>query len=157
MQSTSSEEFDSKLIPILREGIELVKMILFKQLKEELPKRFPEVETKKITMLAGGIVNTLFGTVPEQEPFTSFHSDNSKSIERELRNIPHHCEMLCIPLTDALRTQYLCDKIDGNDCQAILEQAESFGILIKERDVPMPAKFIHLVRTLGTAYGLVQT
>jgi len=37
-----AEAFDRKLIPSLREGIDVVRMIFFKNLKDYLQKKFPE-------------------------------------------------------------------------------------------------------------------
>ena len=55
-------DFESKLIPILREGVEIVKMISFKKLKEALAKKHPDRESAFIAKLAGALVNIIFPT-----------------------------------------------------------------------------------------------
>ena len=39
---------ESKLIPILREGVEIMKMISFKKIKEALAKKHPERQEPKV-------------------------------------------------------------------------------------------------------------
>jgi hypothetical protein len=55
-----AEDIDRKLIPSLREGIDVVKMIFFKNLKEYLMKKFPEEGDVYAGMLAGAMMNDLF-------------------------------------------------------------------------------------------------
>ena len=148
-------EFESKLIPILREGIDMVKLIIYLKLKEHIAQKDPVKSGDYVNKLTGAIVNRLFGIVNEQEEFVNFSEKNQDAINRELTAFSSNLSELCIPLTDALRVQFLCDSREGNDNPEILKHAREIGVLVEERDVPMPARFIHLVRSLGTAFGIL--
>jgi hypothetical protein len=147
--------FESTLIPILREGVEIVKMISFKKLKETLAAKHPEHEAAFIAKLAGALINTLFGVPPHEEPFAAFARNHADLIAQEQGRIGEMLEDLRIPLTEALRIQSLCDHQEGADSTATLQQAQDLGILLVERDLPMPHSFIELVRRLGSGFGLL--
>ncbi len=148
-------DFESKLIPILREGIEIVKMISFKKLKEALAKKHPDHEAVFIAKIAGALVNTIFGAPPHEEPFAVFARNHANLIAHEQTKLGAMLEELRIPLTDALRIQSLCDHQEGQDSTATLQQAQALGILLADRDLPLPHSFIELVRKLGSAFGLL--
>lgn len=146
---------ESKLIPILREGVEIVKMISFKKIKDALAKKYPEMETPVIGKIAGALVNAIFGTPSQEEPFMVFARKHADLIAREQTNLEGMLEEIRIPLTDALRVQSLCDHQEGLDSTAILRQAQELGILLVDRDLPLPHSFIDLVRRLGSGFGLL--
>jgi len=147
--------FESKLIPILREGIEIVKMISFKKLKEALTAKHPTLEPTLIAKIAGALINTIFGAPAYDEPFAIFARNHATLIAHEQAKVGAMLEELRIPLTDALRIQSLCDHQEGQDSTATLKQAQDLGILLTDRDLPMPHSFIELVRRLGSAFGLL--
>jgi len=148
-------QYESKLIPSLREGVDIVKMILFKKLKTRLPEKYPHKDSVFSSWLAGAIINELFGTPNPAEPFAQFVADNKFFIKLEIKNIPSDFPEMCIPLTDALRVQFLCDHQEGIDSSHILSQANQLGILLTEREAPLPAKFMGLVRKLGGSFNLL--
>lgn len=147
--------FESKLIPILREGVEIVKMISFKKLKEMLAKKYPDQENAFITKLAGALINAIFGAPTQEEPFAVFARNHANLIAHEQAKVAAMLAELRIPLTDALRIQSLCDHQEGQDSTATLQQAQYLGILLTDRDLPLPHSFIELVRRLGSSFGLV--
>ena len=147
--------FESKLIPILREGVEIVKMISFKKLKEALTKHYPDREGAFIAKLAGALINVIFGTPAYEEPFAIFARNHANLIAHEQAKVGAMLEELRIPLTDALRIQSLCDHQEGQDSTATLQQAQALGILLADRDLPLPHSFIELVHRLGAAFGLL--
>ena len=148
-------EFESKLVPVLREGVSLVKMILFKKLKPYISEKYSDRDSAFVGMLSGAMVNDLFGTPNTDEPFGSFYDKNSHLIETELNTLSTEFEDLKIPLTDALRIQFLCDSQEGIDSEFILKQARQLNILIIDREVPLPNSFTTLVKQLGVAYGML--
>lgn len=148
-------ELESKLVPILREGVDVVKMILFKKLKSAMAEKHPELDPTSINRLSGAIINDLFGNPSQEEPFKSFAEQNEALIDKELNNIAAEFSEMRIPLTDALRVSFLCDHQDGIDSSAILNRANDLGILVVDREVPLPAKFLTLVRRLGDAFDLI--
>jgi len=150
-------ESQRKLVPILCEGIDVVKMIFFKKLKIYLVEKYPHREAGYAGKLAGTIINRLFGTSNMERGFTAFQEDNAPIIEDELSRLAVAFPEMRIPLTDALRTQFLCDQQEGIDSSSILTQAQTLGILMVDRDIPMPAQFIHLVRELGSKLDLLRT
>lgn len=147
--------YESKLIPILRDGVDMIKMIFFRKLKAYLSQRYSEQEPEYISRLTGAIVNELFGIVNTAEPFASFTNENRACIREEMRLIPMVFEEMRIPLTDALRVQFLCDSQEGIDSAFMLERAGELGILISDREIPLPNHFINLVRTLGYKFNLL--
>lgn len=147
--------FESKLIPILREGVEIVKMISFKKLKEALVEKHPDWERPFSAKLAGALINTIFGSPSYEEPFAIFARKHANLIAHEQTKVGTMLEELRIPLTDALRIQSLCDHQEGQDSTATLQQAQELGILLVDRDLPLPHSFVELVRRLGSAFGLL--
>lgn len=147
--------FESKLIPILREGVEIVKMLSFKKLKEALVKKYPDRETAFLAKLAGALINTIFGAPAYEESFAVFVRKHANLIAHEQARVGAMLEELRIPLTDALRIQALCDHQEGLRSAVTLQQAQDLGILLADRDLPLPHSFIDLVRRLGSAFGLL--
>ena len=147
--------FESKLIPIMREGIEVIKMIFFKKLSGSLAEKHPEWDSTFCNMVTGALVNQTFGITNDQEPFLSFNRNNLEAINSELEALAGDLEIMRIPLTDALRMQSLCDQMDEVEGASYLELAQETGILISERDLPLPNSFMDLVRRMGKAFGLI--
>lgn len=149
-------DVDQKLVPVLREGVGIIRMILFKELKTRLAARFPDEDAAYAGRLAGAVANDLFGTPNTEEPFATFTAENQNRIDREIAGMAEAMKDMRIPLTDALRVQFLCDNREGIDSEHILQRARSAGILITERDIPLPKTFMNLVRRLGVAHGLLK-
>jgi len=148
-------EVDSKLLPILREGVDVIKMVFFKKLQVYLGEKYPDRDKAFINRLAATIINDIFGSPNPGEPFASFAAANEAVIEEELKAIAGNFENMCIPLTDALRIQVLCDHQEGIDNSSVLARAKELNILLVERDLPLPHSFMQLVRKLGSALGLI--
>ncbi len=149
------EEFESRLVPILRQGVAVIQMVLFKRLKECLGDRHPEKEATFITMLTGAVVNDIFGTPNEGKPYLDFSEENGELIEETLKEVPLSLVDMMIPLTDALRVQVLCDHQEGIDSFSILTHANDLKILLVPREIPMPSRFITLVRELGNNHDIL--
>lgn len=147
---------ESKIVPLLREGVHVIKMVVYRVLKDGLTERGPSGEEEHNSRLAGAVVNELFGTPNREEPFLSFARDNGTTIRAELERIAVDYPEMKIPLTDALRIQFLCDSREGSDNPRLLVQARDLGILILERDLPLPDAFMALARRLGEEYNLTR-
>lgn len=149
------KEFDSKLLPILREAVEVVRMILFKELKDHFLAICPE-QADDAGRLAAGVLNDLFGVINPDPAYADFMTRNRTVIDQVLADFPTRFEKLLIPLTDSLRMQFLCDSREGlGESTEFLVQAKERGLLLDQREMPMPNNFLELIRRLGTAYGLV--
>ena len=146
---------DSKLIPVLREGVAVIKMIFFMELKSHFSEKYPTKDKTFISRLAGAIINEVFGTPQNEEPFVSFVKDNRQCIETELPLIGGALPDLKVPLTDALRVQFLCDSLEGIDGESTLARAKEWGILLMDRDIPFPKNFMNLSRKLGVYYQII--
>ena len=155
MMEKSNMGFESNLIPVMREGVEVVKMICFSKLSASLLARYSHQEKKYCSMLTGAVINKIFGTTNNQEPFASFGVENCDIIETEIKEFAVNFAEMRIPLTDALRMQFLCDKMDGNEDDQTLKLAKKSGLLIEERDLPLPHNFMEMVRRIGKAIGLI--
>ena len=149
------KEFDSKLLPILREAVEVVRMILFKELKDYFLAVHPD-QAGDAGRLAAGVLNELFGVVNPDPSYADFVARNSVVIEQAIASFPSRFEKLLIPLTDTLRMQFLCDSREGLDENTdFLARAKERGLLLDDREMPMPNHFLELIRRIGAAYGLV--
>lgn len=148
-------EFESKLIPIMREGVAVIKVIFYKRLKDYLVREYPDKDGVYINMLSGAIINELFGTPNTEKHFASFAEENKRYIDRELMNICYQFDDMLIPLTDALRVQFLCDHQEGVENASILSRARELKILLVDREVPLPTNFMKLVREFGYEFNIL--
>ena len=153
--STESPEKKSQLLSVLREGVSVIQMILFKEVRTRLPEKYPQESNEFHSMLAGAITNDLFGTPNREERFETFRKEHQGILEQEVIAFPGEFPDLLNPLTDALRVQTLCDHQEGSDSSAILARAEEMGYLQTERDVPLPTAFMTLVREIGEQHNLI--
>lgn len=150
-------KIDRGFIPSLREGVDVVRMIFFKQMRDHCVESLPGKESQFYGMLAGAVMNELFGTPNPEEKFAAFVAANREIIEAELGALATNFKELRIPLTDALRVHYLCnyqEGIDGDEV-TVLARARDLGVLIEDRDVPLPKGFMELVYRVGKAHGLI--
>ena len=146
----------SQLIPVLREGLSVVQMIVFKEMRNALQGKYPGRASAELSMLAGAIVSELFGSPNPEEKFVQFRIKNWGIIEQELLSLHADMPKLCPAITDALRILVLCDsQEDNHDSSDLLTRADSLGVLIKDRDIPLPSSFMGLVRTLGHEHNLI--
>ncbi|MCK5231628.1 MAG: hypothetical protein KAR13_15250 [Desulfobulbaceae bacterium] len=149
------EEVDSKLIPILRQGVDVMKLIVFKKLKEQVAKQYSDQDNSFVIRLTGAVINDIFGIENPDEAVAVFREQNRERIRETIDKIPEKLDEMCIPLTDALRVAVLCDNQEGVDNSGILARAKEMNILLVDRDLPLPHNFLELVRTLGSAFGLI--
>jgi len=145
----------SRIIPILREGVAVIQMIFFKECKHVIIKNHPSLAASAQTMLAGAVTNEIFGTHNPEKKFQEFRNKHQGIIEQELFNLSSELPKMAESLADALRIQTLCDNQEGVDSAHILKQADSFGILPENRDLPLPSAFMDTVRALGAEHKLI--
>jgi hypothetical protein len=145
-------------IPSLREGVDVVRMIFFKKMRAHCAESLPAKAPHFHGMLAGAVMNELFGTPNPEEKFVAFVAENRQVIEAELAGLATNFKDMRIPLTDALRIHYLCNYQEGiaGDEVTVLARARELGVLIEEREVPLPKRFLELVYRVGKAHGLIQ-
>jgi len=153
------EQVERKFIPSLREGVDVIRMIFFKRLKEYLVGKYGQESPPFHGMLAGAIMNELFGTSNPDEKFVLFARENQDRIQEELKLVASEFEDLRLLLTDGLRIHFLCNHqeelVEEKENEELLARAREYGILIEERDVPLPKGFMELVYRVGKSYGLV--
>lgn len=149
-------EYEKRLIPLLREGIHIIKMFLYKTIRPGLGERFVDRDRAYVNRLTGAILNELFGTPNWEEPFLTFNRENAAVIKDELKALAAGYPELKIPLTDALRVQFICDSQEGVENMQILSQAKELGLLLLDRDFPLPDQFMNLARSLGEMSDLTQ-
>ena len=154
-KDSDPRQFDSKLLPILDEGVQMVKLITFRELQRVLPERHPERDRKDINLLAGALINELFLTPNQDDFFQSFCRQHQPLVDQEIERLGDTLQRLKPLLTDAIRIQFLADSQRGAANPSLLEQGRTLDILEVEREVPMPAKFIHLVKQVGQAHGIL--
>lgn len=153
--SQETPEKQSQLIAVLREGVSVVQMILFKEMRKRIADNYPDRDTPFLAMLTGTLVNEVFGSPNMEDRFVEFRKVNRAIIEQDLLAIREHHAQLLPALTDALRILSLCDNQEGMDSSHILTRANELGILLVDRPVPLPSTFMTLVRGLGGQHGLI--
>ncbi len=147
---------DSKLIPVMREAVITVQMILFKVLKASVHDRYVDQVEPYHTHLAGAVINNLFGTQPLDAAVAVFAASNRHLVEQELRELSSCCGYLLPVLTDALRMKTICDNQEGIHSIPSLLMAKALGLLLEERPLPLPSTFMIGVRHLAAEHGLVE-
>lgn len=155
-ENESGERLDSKVIPVMREAVVTVQLVLFGQLKEKLANNFSDWSPDQYRRLIGCIVNDLFGTSPDDKESIEFAREHFDIIEKELWKIAENVPDMLPFLTDALRMQTLCDHEEGVNSLPTLLRAKAVGILQEERTIPMPSTFMLAVRQLGSKYNLLK-
>lgn len=153
--TSETPEKNSQLLNALREGIGVIQMVLFKELRAKLDDKNPECDKVHLSMLAGSITNEIFGTQNREEKFARFRTENLGSIEQELLSLRENHPAICQHVTDALRIQTLCDHQDGVDSASTLVRAKENGFLLEDRDIPLPSSFMTTVRELGQQHNLI--
>lgn len=151
----NNQENQSRLIDSLREGVTIVQMILFKEVRDSLDKKYPDWESSQLSILAGTVTNELFNTINPGEKFQQFREENWAIIEQEMLGLSEQFPKLRGILSDALRIQVLCDSLGEDPSPDLLKRAEELGILVAERDVPLPSVFMTRVRELGAEHNLI--
>ncbi len=142
--------------PRCARGSTSLKMVLFKEIRPYLEKQYQHMTPEDKALLTGAVVNGLFGVENMEKSVADFIADHQHIVQQELEAFAANFDHLKIPVTDALRTQYLCDSQEGIDSETVLEKARNLGILIQDRDIPLPGAFMSLVRSFGVAYKILE-
>ena len=150
------EKLDNRVIPVMREAVATVQMILFGELKNKLAAQYNDWEPGEYTRLVGCIVNDIFGTPAQDSESMQFAGKHLETVEDELRGLANNVPDLLPHLTDALRMQTLCDHEEGINSIPALLRARALKVLQEERPIPLPSTFIISVRQLGAQYGLIE-
>ncbi len=153
--ATNTTKKQSQLIGSLREGVSIVQMVFYKEMRTRLMDIRPELTKEHQAMLAGSITNEVFGTLNPEDRFIRFRQENRTAIEQELRTLKQEFTSLCPLLTDALRIQTLCDHQEGGDSSTTLVRAKQLDFLLEDRDIPLPSTFMTAVRELGKLHNLL--
>lgn len=148
--------FDSKLIPVLREAIVMVQMVLFRHLKGQIHQQYQDLQAQEQNWLAGAVVSSLYGSsvASEARAFTRQHREAIEQELRALHTYSHQSQELLPYLTDSLRMQAFCDQYEGKTSLSCLVLAQELGLLLAERALPLPSSFMSSVRDLATVQGL---
>ena len=147
---------DNKVVPVMREAVTTVQVILFKVLKQSMHDRYVDQVEPHHTHLAGAVMNNLFGTQPLNDAVVAFAAANRELVERELRELSGRCAPLIPVLTDALRMKTICDNQEGIHSIPSLLMAKALGVLQEERPLPLPSTFMIQVRALAADHGLIE-
>lgn len=151
------EKLDNRVIPVMREAVTMVQMVLFRELKEKLAVKYTEWEPEEYKRLVGCIVNDIFGTPAQDPDSVKFARRHLETVEEELKALAGNVPEILPHLTDALRMQTLCDREEGANTLPTLLRARALGILKEDRAIPMPSTFMLFVRQLGAVYGLLES
>ncbi len=146
---------DNQLVPVLREGIDIVKIITYKTVKEYFNNHAKDIDSNICIKITGIIINIVFGTPNSNVEIKKIQRQYKDEIQDAIDQLPVILGDFCDVITDALRIQILCDGHNNIDSTPILEQAAKLKILRKERELPLPNKFVELVRELGGTHNLL--
>ena len=69
------------LVPTLRQGIDIIKMVLFKELKPHVEKHYPQLAAAETGLLTGAVINNLFGIEDMEKSVESFTAANQHLID----------------------------------------------------------------------------
>jgi hypothetical protein len=152
----SEEQLDSKVIPVMREAVATVQLILFGQLKDKLADKYSSWPSQDYKRLVGCIVNDLFGTPAQDKDSQEFAREHIEVVEEELRAMAGNFPDMVPALTDTLRMQTLCDHEEGINSLPTLLRAREVGMMEIDRSVPLPSTFMIAVRKLGATHGLLE-
>jgi hypothetical protein len=154
---TENGTIEREFIPSLREGVDIIRMVFFQKMRDFLAEKYPDREKSFYGMAGGAVMNELFATPNPEPKFVQFFKDNQDIIVYELEQISANFPDFCIALTDALRIHYLCnfqEEIDDAE-PLVLARARELGVLLEDRDVPLPKEFMEFVYRIGKAHGLL--
>ena len=155
-KSEGGKPLDNRVIPVMREAISTVQLILFRELKARLAGKYGSWAADDYRRLIGCIVNDVFGTPPPEEEGGRFARQQMDTVEEEMRGLAGNVPELLPCLTDALRMQAFCDHEEGSNSLPTLLRARALGFLLEERPVPLPSTFMLAVRKLGVEHGLLE-
>ncbi len=153
--NTETDGKRSLLLSALREGVSIVQMVVFKEIRSSLSQKKPDVDKAQLSILAGSITNEIFGTQNPEERFVNFRKANRGEIEQQLLTLKEDLPTLCALLTNALRIQTLCDHQEGSDSSDTLLRAKEYGFLAEELEIPLPSAFMTEARELGKQHNLI--
>lgn len=159
MEETGEEsagQLDSKVIPVMREAVATVQLVLFGQLMKKLAGTYADWTPDEFRRLVGSLVNDLFGTPAQDKESQEFARKHIDVVEKELRAMADNVPDMLPFLTDALRMQTLCDHEEGVNSLPTLLRARAVGLLQEERTLPLPSTFMIAVRQLGSTHGLLK-
>lgn len=148
---------DSKVVPVMREAVATVQLVLFGQLKALLASEYSGKSKEDFAKFVGCIVNDLFGIPARDQEMAAFARAHLDEIEKELWKLEGNIPELLPILTDALRMQTLCDNEEGINSLPTLLRAQALGVLQEERTIPMPSTFMLAVRQFGAKHGLLES
>ena len=154
MAAQEQAQVENRVLPLMREAVLLVRMVLHRELLQSLATRRPALSAEERVQLCGALVNNLFGTKPEDERIVRFGREHREVVEEELRGLAGQIGKLKPLLTDALRMHTICDEQEGINATASLLMARALGLLDEDRPLPLPSTFMLSVRTLAVAEGL---
>ena len=147
---------DNKVIPVMRDAVTTVQMVLFKLLRQSVHDRYVDQSETFHTQLAGAVINNLFGTQPVDAEVSTFGNSNRELVERELHDLKNSVGNLIPVITDTLRMKTICDNQEGIHSIPSLLMARALGILQEDRPLPMPSTFMLQVRALAAEHGLIE-
>lgn len=154
-EKNEKSEKNNQLVTALREGVGLVQMLLYKELRERLRAEQPARDQMEVALLAGAITGEVFAARNPDEKFVEFRKMHWAEIEQELLFLQQNHTELCLFLTDALRIQVLCDYHENINSAALLHTAQRYGYLDTDRETPLPSSFMTNIRKLGSQNGLI--
>lgn len=155
-KGAAGDKVDNRVLPVMREAVAAVQLVLFTVLKNEFATRYIQWSPEDVRRLAGCVVSDLFATPAADGESAGFARENRDLVEEELRGLASTVPTLLPLLTDGLRMQVMCDHEEGLNTLPTLLRARALGILQEDRPLPLPSTFMLAVRRLGVEHGLLQ-
>jgi hypothetical protein len=141
------------------QGVDIVKLVLYKVLSEEFSKKYKEKGEDFHKSFVASIINEIFGCHnPEtQELFTK----NEKIAIEEIRGLGIKHPEFKKPITDALRVFIPANQMLGSDTMkdtdyimGLFNKAIERGVFIKGGEAPSPVSFLKMVEELSKNHNL---
>lgn len=148
-----------RLAQRMLQGVDVVKLVLYKVLTEEFSKKYKEKGEEFYESFAASVVNEIFGyhSPKTQELFAK----NETIAIKEIHNLGIKHSELKRPITDALRVFIQANQMLGSktmkDTDYIMDlynKAIERGIFIKGGKAPSPKSFLKMTEELIKEYNL---
>lgn len=138
------------------QGVDVVKLVLYKVLTDEFSKRYQAKGEEFYKTLAGATINEIFCCHNEKSQLV--FDDNKKTVIDEIKNLGTNYSELKRPITDALRVfieanSMLSGKLQDN-FQEVFNNAIERGIFIKGGENPEPKTFLEMTEELIKKYNI---
>ena len=135
-------------------GVNVVKLVLYKILRDDFSKRYQKEGEEFYKTLAGATVNEVFGSHSEASRVT--FDENKETVVQEIETLGIRHSELRRPISDAIRVYIQASFILSGELprnySAIFNNAIDRGVFIGSGGQPIPKTFLAMTEELSKKY-----